>query len=783
MHNPSIGGRFQRTALSQALFVALAATQIAAVQAQSTTTELGTVQAGGSDSRTPAQREQARQHSAPHQAITQGSLVATQPQSTISQHVIENTASSAANYTDIIKIAPSVVSVDPNGAGLMETQGGPTLRGFQDGQYNVTFDGIPWGDSNDFTHHSTSYFMPQDIGRIVIDRGPGDATNIGPATFGGTVAVHSKHPLDVATTTLYGSVGSFGTQLLGAQFDTGVLKNYGDLRAYIDYRALKTDGYLSGASLKRDNLFIKAEKPVGDSSLLTLVAMKNTLTQHYSFGATSAPYVAAKADGQPLTSTLPGQVQVFGPNYGLSNDPLSHAYSGYNYDDIDGDFEYAALKTSLGNVQIDNKLYTYAYYHRGYNGLDPNGGNYAYGTVSGPAGSAGDGTFPAGASTANGTVNGPANVPGQRMQMNYRSWGDTLRMTQDLGPGTLKYGAWLDRQSNDRYQYEIDWSNGGGYNAATPLAATDRLMSDTLLSAQPYVAYAWKLSPKLTLTPGLKYAYFRRTLDAAVNQKTQAPLNYAQSWSKVLPSIDLHYQVARDWSAYAQAAQGFLAPNLNLLYVANPQVADQGVKPQSTTNYQLGTTWKTPELTLSADLYSIDFSNQVASRIVAGNTVFYNLGGTKYRGAEAEATYYVGAGFSVYGNASYNQAKQTDTGLQVAGVPKTTGALGLIYNDGPWYASLITKVVGERYGDTYNDAAGNTVPVYRLAHYNVTDLAVNYTVPVASALPHGMKLGLQVTNVFNKTEPIALAAYTAGNVPLFFTLPGRGVMVNFSVPF
>jgi iron complex outermembrane receptor protein len=783
MHNPSIGGRFQRTALSQALFVALAATQIAAVQAQSTTTELGTVQAGGSDSRTPAQREQARQHSAPHQAITQGSLVATQPQSTISQHVIENTASSAANYTDIIKIAPSVVSVDPNGAGLMETQGGPTLRGFQDGQYNVTFDGIPWGDSNDFTHHSTSYFMPQDIGQIVIDRGPGDATNIGPATFGGTVAVHSKHPLDVATTTLYGSVGSFGTQLLGAQFDTGVLKNYGDLRAFIDYRQLKTDGYLTSASLKRDNLFIKAEKPVGDSSLLTLVAMKNTLTQHYSFGATSAPYVAVKADGQPLTSTLPGQVQVFGPNYGLSNDPLSQAYSGYNYDDINGDFEYAALKTSLGNVQIDNKLYTYAYYHRGYNGLDPNGGNYAYGTVSGAAGSAGDGTFPAGASTANGTVNGPANVPGQRMQMNYRSWGDTLRMTQDLGPGTLKYGAWLDRQSNDRYQYEIDWSNGGGYNAATPLAATDRLMSDTLVSAQPYVAYAWKLSPKLTLTPGLKYAYFRRTLDAAVNQKTQAPLNYAQSWSKVLPSIDLHYQVARDWSAYAQAAQGFLAPNLNLLYVANPQVADQGVKPQSTTNYQLGTTWKTPELTLSADLYSIDFSNQVASRIVAGNTVFYNLGGTKYRGAEAEATYYVGAGFSVYGNASYNQAKQTDTGLQVAGVPKTTGALGLIYNDGPWYASLITKVVGERYGDTYNDAAGNTVPVYRLARYNVTDLAVNYTVPAASALPHGMKLGLQVTNVFNKTEPIALAAYTAGNVPLFFTLPGRGVMVNFSVPF
>jgi iron complex outermembrane recepter protein len=769
--------RFRRHALGHALLLALAA------HAQAQTLADGTERVEITGHLQKADRERAEQHSAVHQAITKGSLVATQPQSVISQHVIENTAASTANYTDVIAISPSVVSVDPNGPGLMESQGGPTIRGFQDGQYNVTFDGIPWGDSNDFTHHSTSYFMPQDLGHIVVDRGPGDATNIGAATFGGTVAVHSKDPLAGPATTLYGTVGSFGTRLLGAEFDTGRLENYGGLQGFVDYRQVKTDGYLTGAGLRRENLFLKATRPVGEASTLTVVAMKNVLTQHYSFGATSFPYVAVQADGQPVTGSLPGQVQQFGANYGLNNDPTSQAYSGYNYDEISTDFEYLGLTSRLGAATLDNKFYTYGYYHRGFNGADPNGGNLNYGIGYGPAGSADDGTFPAGAGSTNGTFAGAGNVPGQRMLNNYRSWGDTLRVTQELASGTLKYGVWIDDQANDRYQYEIDWTNGGGFNAADAASATDRLMHDTLLSVQPYLAYAWKLAPGLTVTPGLKFAYFRRSIDAPVNQKTGLPLQYSQSWSKALPSIDLHYRVSPGWSAYAQLAKGFLAPNLNLFYVKNPLISDQGVTPESTTNFQVGSTWASQALTVSADLYAIDFSNQVASRTVAGVKEFYNLGGTRYRGAEAEATYYLGAGFSVYGNAAYNQARQTDIGLQLAGVPKTTAALGLVYNDGPWYASAVTKMVGARYGDIHQDAAGNPVGIYDFSSYSVTNLSLNYTVQDGGAVPVGSKFGVQVTNVFDKKDLYALAAYTANNVPLFFTVPGRGVSLNFSVPF
>src|ERR1700722_9828199 len=186
----------------------------------------------------------------PPLAPSQGSLVATQPQSIVGRDFIQLNDAPAANYTDIIKLTPSVWAVDPNGPGLMETQG-VSIRGFQDGQFNVTFDGIPWGDSNDFTHHSTSYFMAQDIGNVVVDRGPGNAATLGDATFGGTVYVQSADPKrEMGFTTLL-SFGSFNTYLEGVRFDTGEVSQWGGLRAFISIKHISSDGYLTNANLDR----------------------------------------------------------------------------------------------------------------------------------------------------------------------------------------------------------------------------------------------------------------------------------------------------------------------------------------------------------------------------------------------------------------------------------------------------------------------------------------------------------------------------------------------------
>jgi iron complex outermembrane receptor protein len=714
-------------------------------------------------------------------APTHASLKATQPQSVIGRNYIENAQSPAANYSDIVAIAPSVVDIEPNGPGLANSKG-LSIRGFQDGQYNLTWDGIPVGDANDFTHHSAEYFMPQDLGSVSLDRGPGNASTVGFATFGGTIGLHTKDPLPHPQTTLYGALGSYGTHLAGAEFDTGVMHDYGDLSAFIDVRGLSSNGALSGATLDRKNVFAKAVKPLGEHTTLTVVAMANRNTGGNAaiVGATSYPYVAVDKKGGPWTSPLPGQMQIFGPGYDLSGNPQSQAYTGYNYDDFDTDFGYIGLQSDLGGVHIDNKLYTYAYYHDGWNGLDPNGGGCDHGQINCLTP---DGTFPAKADTPNGTVYGANDIPGQQMYLRYRNWGDLLRMSQKLGPGALLYGVWFNRQLYHRYQAEIDLSNNDAFNATPPGAAIDRYINGTFTVWQPYLQYDWAITSGTTLSAGLKYARFTRHDDAPIQQKVKKPLNYQQTWSKLLPALELHQMIDDHWSAYAQVAKGYLAPNENLFYVPDPGQSTANVVPEQTTNYQLGTVYSDARLNLQADVYRINFSNMVTSVKIAGVSYFQNLGGTTYKGAEIEGSYLLGAGFSLYANASYNKATQNSSGLQLKKVPTHTFAAGLLYRGGHWEASLLAKSIGARWGDYGTAANGSTVGIYRLPALTVANAAVHYRFGADSPLPRGSRIGLQIFNLTDTRKLDDLAGYTAGKVPLFYAMTGRSIMASFSVPF
>jgi iron complex outermembrane receptor protein len=678
----------------------------------------------------------------PQDAPSQGSLVATQPQSVITQDFILNNDSPAVNYTDIIKFTPSVWTVDPNGPGLMETQA-ISIRGFQDGFFNVTFDGIPWGDSNDFTHHSTSYFMAQNIGSVAVDRGPGNAATLGDATFGGTVAVMSDDPSREMRLTGTLSDGSFSTRLAGARFDTGTLDTWGGVRAFLDVESLASDGYLSNSRLNRSNAFFKAVQPIGDSTTITLASNLNRLQQN-----------------PPIGETYP-QIQAYGVNYGYNADPASQSYFGYNLDRITTDYEYLGVSSQFLGFRLNNDLYTYAYYHDGFNGEDV-GGQLP------------NGTFPPG-EIPNGTLYGPNDVPGQRLTNNYRSVGDIFRLERDIGPGTAQIGAWYDHQTNYRALLEIDFSDNMAYNPAAlgntvpdALESADRLMHDQLFTDQEYVQYVLHALDALDLTAGVKFVRFERLLDAPVNQGTMLPLVYDKSWSRTLPSFDAHYKISDEWSAYAQMAQGFLAPNLNVLYTTNP--AESNLRPQSSTNYQLGTTYTDRALSLSADVYYIKFDNQIASQTINDIKVFFNQGGTRYRGFETEGSYVLGAGFTLYANGSVNAAHITQDQTWVADTPIRTAAAGVIYAQGPLQGSLMERYVGMRYGNPEN--------ANPLGGYGTLDGAINYTFARSLGLLERAKLGIQLQNLLNRTSIYFLDGTTAGNQPLYFTIPGRSVEVT-----
>ena len=74
------------------------------------------------------------------------SLEARQPQSIVSRSLIEDSLPATADFNQIALITPSVSNFGGNnGIGLGESKA--QIRGFQDGEYNITYDGIPFGDT------------------------------------------------------------------------------------------------------------------------------------------------------------------------------------------------------------------------------------------------------------------------------------------------------------------------------------------------------------------------------------------------------------------------------------------------------------------------------------------------------------------------------------------------------------------------------------------------------------------------------------------------------------
>ena len=128
-------------------------------------------------------------------APVKASILETQPQSIVTHRFIEQATPETGDYSTTILLAPSIGGISSAGGGVNETNKS-TLRGFQDGQYNLTYDGIAFGDTNDPTHHTASYFPSSTIGTAVVDRGPGAAGDLGQANLGGAVHFFSPHVED-----------------------------------------------------------------------------------------------------------------------------------------------------------------------------------------------------------------------------------------------------------------------------------------------------------------------------------------------------------------------------------------------------------------------------------------------------------------------------------------------------------------------------------------------------------------------------------------------------------
>jgi iron complex outermembrane receptor protein len=707
-----------------------------------------------STSKQPKQLEEievqgAVSNSALTQAPTQADLTITQPQSVIGLDWISNHVAPTADYATIAAIAPGVTNVSTAGPGLGESKQ-MTLRGFNDNQYNVTYDGIPFGDTNDFSHHTSSYFPAKMIGQVLVDRGPGSASTIGEATFGGTVALSSKDPLDSFSFIPTQSFGSYGTSLTHLEVNTGRMDDLGGGKLIASAQYISTDTAKTDGDTSRKTGYIKYVQPIGTGTEITFLSNYNYI----------------RFNNPNLSSLTLQQIAQLGRNFGLNNDPTSTNCACYNFQTKQTDLEYLGVHSALSETwSLDNKVYTYAYDNTSHE------------------------------SPYVGTKASPTNMGGYIKINNYRAWGDTFALVHADDYGQFRTGGWYEYTNNQRSSVAVDYGRGqaidvkagqplqGSFNAKGVYSGPYKYtMKDQLHTGQLYAEYEWHPINGLSITPGVKYLDISRDIEAPINQTTKTPLRYSQTWDKTLGYLTANYLLRDDWSVYATAAQGFLTPNLNEFYVPDPSL--NKAHPEQTMNYQFGSVYKTDRFNADADVYFINFKNYAFSTTIPGTTdaVYYVAKGAYIKGIEAEMTHYVGAGTSVFANGSLQDATFKGSRLDIPNVPDRTAAIGVLYENDGFFASLFDKYAGSQkaYNSSFNpDLASSVTSTISTGGFWQAAMSVGYGQNLSGSVIKSYKVRLQVDNLFDAHNLVINSV--SGGTGSYYVLPGRSWFASVSL--
>lgn len=686
----------------------------------------------------------------------------------ISSMYIRQFTSPVTDFSDITQAAPGTVSWSANGVG--DGQAKTWYRGFADGSYTMTWDGVPFQDSNDPTHHSWAYVPAPAISYVDFDRSPGTASDVGPANFGGSIHMFSPKLGDAMTIKGSESYGSFNTNQYLGEFNSGLFLG-GKAGFWLEGHHMTSDGYQTNNFQVRTAATAKFNYRFSDSTDLTLVGTTVLVDSNTPNNDATRAQIAANGDNYLLDSTRT-----------LSNGNLDpYYYRLYTYH-IPTNFEIATLTSDLGRGwKFETKPYTYSYSnHQHYN-------NY-FASDFGQ-------TKQAKGSIANDGIN----------KLNqYNRVGNITNVSAASRYGVFRTGFWYEVTFTNRYQVG---SNPLTWVDSTKLSDLKFHENFTTISVQPFVEYQLIAIPRWTITAGIKDAYYNMNLKQFADGKTVGNLGgnafviHDAGYNSWLPSLAANYRIKNNWSAYAQYGRGSVIPPSNIFDVTGAQV---GTTPSPTlaSTYQTGTVVKLNRLMMDADYYYIHFQNAYSSYTdQTGFAYYYQNPASNTMGFEAEGTVALPHGVNFVLNGTIGQAKYESQSAHtlangtvvaaspsawVAKTPHDTENAGVTYQNKGWDVGFFNKRVGAR----WDDGGGGFHQNIPYDPFWMNNFFFNYTLRKNSLFDQS-KIKLSVNNLFDNHDLVSVSnsvkatgtgvLYTQDPTDQLQLLPGRSVMITFQV--
>ncbi len=699
----------------------------------------------------------------------------------ISSNYIAEYTSPVTDFADIIQAAPGTVSYTTNGIG--NGQAKIFFRGFVDDDYTMTWDGVPFNDSNDPSHHSWAYIPAAGVGYVDFDRSPGTASDVGPSNFGGSIHFFSPRLSDVSHIRIEDTYGSWNTSQILGDINSGAFLN-GKAHFWLNADYQSSDGYQTNSPKQDVAATAKFDYKFSDRTNLSVVG-SNIILDAFNNNDPTRRQLLHHGDNYLYDPTETNSTYASTSKYYY--DPQYWHFSAYH---VPSFFDIITFDHDFGKGwKLDSKSYTYGYSnHQHYqNATDQDLVTDSLLTT-----------------VVNEVVGGddqPASSPfyvkkptGVDKSNQYARGGEIAALNYATKWGVFRVGNWYEYTNTTRYQIYTDPITWVDSSFISNIKFHEHFYTYT---SQPYAEFQLVSIPRLTITAGVKDAYFLMSLTQWADGKTVGPLGcpsgstpascpntvqHSQGYNSILPSFEANYRINNNWSAYGQYGRGTIAPFSSVFDTTGAQVA---VTPPPTIadTYQGGTVVKLNRVAFDADAYHIHFTNTYSSYTPSsgpdeGFAYYYANPDSNTDGFEAEGNVAVTHSLSFNANSTFGIAKYeaaaakaavTDSSgniinpavpatpeAWVASAPHDTESIGMTYREKGLDFGIFGKRIGSRWADISN--YHQTVPE---DPFWMSNVFLNYSVHGDSIFA-GSKIKLSVNNIFDDHSIVAIGAANDG---------------------
>lgn len=260
-----------------------------------------------------------------------------------------------------------------------------------------------------------------------------------------------------------------------------------------------------------------------------------------------------------------------------------------------------------------------------------------------------------------------------------KSFSQDIRFRSDFdGPFNLLAGLFYQHETVDRTEI-ADYIFVEFYAQGKEIAET-RLKSDTWAA---FVEGTFDITDTLGVTAGIRYtkdkkrfSVYRETIgdflgaefeDENGNFTRAFSASDKRSWDAWTPSLNLHWQPAKDVYLYGLVSKGYKSGGWNGENATNPGEARVAYNPEYAWNYEIGakTTWLDNRLRFNITGFWTEYEDLQTQQFVIfdpnlpADNVISNAGKARVKGIEIETALAPVRGLTLFANYTYMDAKIT----------------------------------------------------------------------------------------------------------------------------